>query len=64
MNQREIYEKIEETISSYGNRRVEDMLSRKAYTTEQLHELRGRAQACKEIAGAIRNALGYTVEEL
>lgn len=62
MTEREIYEKVEDVISSYGTRRIEELLSHKELTQEKLFELRGRAQACKEIAGALRNILGYDPE--
>lgn len=63
MTEREIFERIEEIIASYGGRKLDELLGPKQLTPEKLFELRGKAQACKELAGAFRSTLGYDPEQ-
>ena len=63
MLEREIFERIEEVIASITARKMDQILGPKEQTTEKLFELRGQAQACKEIAAGLRNALGYHPED-
>lgn len=59
MTEREVYEKLEEILASYGGRQIELLLGHKEMTPEHLFELRGKAKACRELAGTLRNTLGY-----
>lgn len=63
MTEREIYERIEEIIGSIATRKMDMLLGPKEMDTDKLLTLRGQAQACKEIVGALRNTLGYSPEE-
>lgn len=62
--EREIFEKLEEILAGYGGRQIEMIVSHKDLSPEQLFELRGKAKACKELAGSLRNTLGYDPESL
>lgn len=62
MANREVYEKLEEILASYGGKQIELLVGHKDITPEQLFEYRGKAKACKEIAGILRNTLGYDPE--
>lgn len=63
MTEREVFEKLEEILASYGGRQIEMLIGHKDLTPEQLYEYRGKAKACKELAGTLRNTLGYSPEE-
>lgn len=63
MTEREVFEKLEEILASYGARQMDLLTSHKEVSVEMLFEYRGKAKACKEIAGALRNSLGYSPEE-
>lgn len=63
MTEREIYEKIEEVLASYGGKKLDILCGPKHLSHEEMFELRGMTRACKELAQSLRNALGYNVED-
>lgn len=56
----EVVESIEEVFSTYRRRRMETLEGFKDLPDTDLRELRGQAQACKELHVMLRNAIGYT----
>ena len=60
----EVYRTIESIIEGYGERRMKELLSSHAFSNEELHTVRGKAQATREIITALRNSLGYDHEAI
>jgi len=62
--EREIYQIIETQIEDYATNQIKRLIGHGEIETDELHALRGRAQAAKELAIKLRNALGYEPEHL
>lgn len=56
-------EAVEEVFRTYQERRFSTIVGPKGLTDEELREVRGQAQACRELRVQIRNVLGYTPVE-
>lgn len=55
-------EAIEEVFDNYGAKTIQRLINTRDLTTEEVHALRGKALAAKELLGSLRSTLGYTVE--
>ena len=60
----EVYEAIEETLSTYGERSLKQMIRKPGLTTEEVHVFRGKVQAVEDLLTNLRNTLGYDPETL
>ena len=61
----EVFRTIEEVIGTQSERDLLKLLTRDTeMTNEELHTLRGRLIAAKDISRTLRNTLGYDAEAL
>jgi hypothetical protein len=60
----EIYRALEELYEKALQRETSKLLLPGTLDTNEMHTIRGRAQATKEMLAHVRNTLGYRFEEL
>lgn len=60
----QIYKIIENQFENYDQRVIDELVSHKALSNEELHQLRGRSRGCRDLLRILRSNLGYDPAQL